>query len=104
MKDVNLEQVLPEKYVKPMMSMISRFTKGISSPGEVASPYIVAVAIAIVIILWDRPLNELVLTDKEKAALKYAAEQIRADPQIAKQEMGIEMTGVHIKLLESLAQ
>ena len=95
---------LPKEYDKPMMSMISRFTDSALSPGSVASPAAVAVAVAIVIVLWDRPVDELILTDAEKAALKYAAQQIRENPEKIRQMTGIEMTRAHLKLMESLAR
>ena len=100
-KEVSFERVLPEKYVKPMTDMISHFTK--KTPVSALSPILVAVAVAIVIVLWDRPLDEMVMTAEDKASLKFAAEQIRANPEMVRQVAGIELTRTHLKLLEALA-
>lgn len=103
MRESIREAALPKKYVKPMMDMINRFTETIPTPGAVACPAAVAVAIAIVIVLWDRPLNELVLTDEDKAALKFAAGQIRETPEDVRWLIGTELSNVHLKLMEALA-
>jgi hypothetical protein len=94
---------LPEEYSKPMMSMLSRFTGSAVSPGSVASPAAVAVAVAVVIVIWDRPLDELILTSEEKESLRYAAQQIRENPKMVKDLTGVELTRSHVKLLEAIA-
>lgn len=94
---------LPAKYVKPMADMVNRFTETTLTPGAACSPIAVAVAIAIVIVLWDRPLSEMVLTAEDKEALKFAVEQIKADPEGVRRVTGIELTGPHVKLMETLA-
>jgi len=102
-KDVSIKQVLPGDYIKPMVDMIERFSSSIS-PGEVACPAAIAIAIAIVIVLWDRPYDELIMTTKERAALKIAAEQIKAYPERIEQVTGIKLTPMHQKLIEALSQ
>lgn len=104
MEKESYESTLPKEYARPMMSILSRFTETSLSPGAAASPYAVAVAIAVVIVVWDRPVDELVLTNEEKAALKYAAQQIRANPEKVKQMTGVEVTHAHLKLMESLGR
>jgi len=97
------ELVLPEEYAKPMMEMLGRFSERRLSPEAVTSPSLVAVAIAIVIVLSHRPAEELELTDEEKAALKFAVEEIRADPEKVRRVTGIDVTTVQAKMMEALA-
>lgn len=104
MKEVSFERCLPEEYVKPLAGMLNRFSESALGPGSVASPAAVAVAVAIVIVLWDRRLDELIVNPEDKAALKFAVEQIRAKPEVVRQVTGIELTRAHLKLMEVLSQ
>ena len=104
--DMELKELLPKKYAKPMADMLNRFTESSLtpvSPGDVASPAAVAVAVAIVIVLWDRPLEEMILTADEKRALRYAAAQISANRRAVRRATGIELSRPHLKLMEALA-
>lgn len=102
-----VHEALPERYVKPMAEMLSRFTENSLGPGvgpgNVAGGAAVGIAIAIVIVLWREPLDELVLTDEEKAAIRFAAQEVRANPDLVKRMTGLELTGAHVKVLEALA-
>lgn len=103
-KGLKLKEVLPKEYVKPMMGMLNRFTQKTMGGGAEVAGYWIAIAIAIVIVLWDRPFEEMILTAKDKAALKYAVKQIRANPEVVYRETGIELSQAHLKLMETLAR
>lgn len=99
------DATLPEEYRKPMVEMMNRFAGTALDPTSPACcPIGVAVAIAIVIVLWDVPVKEMALTRVEKEALEYAIEQIKADHAKVQYLTGIEMTRPQIRLMEVLAQ
>lgn len=93
-----LEQGLPDEYAKPMMDMLQRFTGTIVTPEIVVpSPIVIAIVIAIVIILWPSEVREA-LTDKDRAALKFAVEQIRAEPEKVRELTGIDVASIDERL------
>jgi hypothetical protein len=94
----------PEEYAKPLANVLTRFTRMQVKAGAVCCPYAVAVAIAVVIVVWDVTPEEMVVRPDEKAALKFALEQIKANPDMVRKLTGVELTQPHIKLMEALTR
>jgi len=60
---------------------------------------VVAVAIAIVIVLWSEPLGRLSIDPVEREALRYAAKQIQSNPEKIMELTGVKFTDEHLNLM-----
>ncbi|NOQ21405.1 MAG: hypothetical protein GQ565_01970 [Candidatus Aegiribacteria sp.] len=95
---------IPSEYIKPMADMMRRFVETNLGSAAACGPYAIAIAIAVVIVVSNESIEEMVINPKEKRALKFAVEQIRANPEQVRKVTGIELTEPHLKLMEVLAR
>ena len=104
-KSVKRQEVsISAEYAKPMAEMMTRFVDANLGTSASCGPYAVAIAIAVVIVVSHEPIEEMVVSPAEKKALKFAIEEIRANPAQVRRLTGIELTEPHLKLMEVLAR
>ncbi|OPY49797.1 MAG: hypothetical protein A4E51_01889 [Methanosaeta sp. PtaU1.Bin055] len=86
----------------PRFKEILATTTKIDDISKIMSPYgaaVVAVAIAIVIVLWSEPLGRLSIDPVEREALRYAAKQIQSNPEKIMELTGVKFTDEHLNLM-----